>query len=90
VPDGQIDQNRRTRCSRGKALRAVIPVVSDDTRLTTDELSSLADSGAGVIAASGAEHVAHVGTGAVCLYARGAALTPLNYRLSADGDKLIA
>ena len=33
-------------------------VVSGDLRLTTDELSALADGGAGVIAASGAGHVA--------------------------------
>jgi long-chain acyl-CoA synthetase len=38
-------------------------VVSDDHRLTTHELSDLADGGAGVIAASAAEHVVYVGTG---------------------------
>ena len=61
-------------------------------RLTTDELSALADGGAGVIAASGAQHVAYVGTGGAMLplllfsAARAAvAVTPLNYRLSADG-----
>ena len=32
-------------------------VVSGDLRLTTGELSALADGGAGVIAASGAQHV---------------------------------
>jgi len=42
-------------------------VVSDDLRLTTDELSTLADGGAGVIAASGAQHVAYVGTGGAML-----------------------
>jgi acyl-CoA synthetase (AMP-forming)/AMP-acid ligase II len=67
-------------------------VVSGDHRLTTQELSDLADGGAGVIAASGAEHVVYVGTGGVMLpllmfsSARAAlAFTPINYRLSADG-----
>ena len=67
-------------------------VVSDDVRLTTDELSALADGAAGVIAASGARHVAYVGTGGALLplllfaSARAAVpFTPLNYRLSADG-----
>ena len=67
-------------------------VVSGDMRLTTDELSALADGGAGVIAASGAQHVAYVGTGGAMLplllfsSARAAvAVTPLNYRLSGDG-----
>jgi acyl-CoA synthetase (AMP-forming)/AMP-acid ligase II len=67
-------------------------VVSGDIRLTTDELSELADGGAGVIAASGAQHVAYVGAGGAMLplllfsSARAAVtLTPLNYRLSADG-----
>ena len=67
-------------------------VVSGDLRLTTNELSALADGGAGVIAASGAQHVAYVGTGGAMLplllfsSARaGVAVTPLNYRLSADG-----
>lgn len=67
-------------------------VVSDDLRLTTEELSTLADGGAGVIAASGAAHVAYVGTGGAMLplllfaSARAAVpFTPLNYRLSKDG-----
>ena len=67
-------------------------VVSGDIRLTTAELSALADGGAGVIAASGAQHVAYVGTGGAMLplllfsAARAAvAVTPLNYRLSGDG-----
>jgi acyl-CoA synthetase (AMP-forming)/AMP-acid ligase II len=67
-------------------------VVSGGMRLTTSELSALADGGAGVIAASGASHVAYVGTGGHLLplllfsSARaGVAFTPLNYRLSADG-----
>jgi len=67
-------------------------VVSGEIRLTTSELSDLADGGAGVIAASGAQHAAYVGTGGAMLplllfsSARaGVALTPLNYRLSEDG-----
>ncbi|OBA60353.1 AMP-dependent synthetase [Mycobacterium sp. 1100029.7] len=67
-------------------------VVSGDTRLTTQELSDLADGGAGVIAESGAQHVVYVGVGGVMLpvlifaAARaGLAFTPLNYRLSAEG-----
>src|SRR5215208_6846101 len=67
-------------------------VVSGEIRLTTSELSELADRGAGVIAASGAQHAAYVGTGGAMLplllfsSARGAvAFTPLNYRLSEDG-----
>jgi acyl-CoA synthetase (AMP-forming)/AMP-acid ligase II len=67
-------------------------VVAGETRLTTDELSALADGGAGVIAASGAQHVAYVGAGAAMLplllfaAARaGVPVTPLNYRLSASG-----
>ena len=42
-------------------------VVDDDIRLTTEELSTLADGGAGVIAASDARHVAYVGTGGAML-----------------------
>lgn len=67
-------------------------VVDDGIRLTTDELNALADGGAGVIAASGAQHVAYVGTGGAMLplllfaSARAAVpFTPLNYRLSTDG-----
>jgi acyl-CoA synthetase (AMP-forming)/AMP-acid ligase II len=67
-------------------------VVSGQMRLTTGELGALADGGAGVIAASGASHVAYVGMGGVMLplllfsSARaGVPVTPLNYRLSADG-----
>ncbi|MCV7402594.1 AMP-binding protein [Mycobacterium fragae] len=67
-------------------------VVSGDTRLTTQELSELADGGAGVIAKSNAEHVVYVGTGGVMLpllifaSARAErAFTPINYRLSAEG-----
>ncbi|OBF23044.1 class I adenylate-forming enzyme family protein [Mycobacterium kubicae] len=67
-------------------------LVSGDLRLTTQQLSDLADGGAGVIAASNARHVAYVGTGGAMLpllifaAARaGLPFTPLNYRLSADG-----
>jgi acyl-CoA synthetase (AMP-forming)/AMP-acid ligase II len=67
-------------------------VVADDIRLTPEDLSTLADGGAGVIASSGAQHVAYVGTGGAMLplllfsAARAAVpVTPLNYRLSADG-----
>src|SRR5271163_3367800 len=67
-------------------------VVSGDTRLTTQELSDLADGGAGVIAGSNANHVVYVGTGGAMLpllifaSARaGLAFTPINYRLSAQG-----
>jgi long-chain acyl-CoA synthetase len=67
-------------------------VVSGDTRLTTQQLSDLADGGAGVIAGSNANHVVYVGTGGAMLpllifaSARaGRAFTPINYRLSADG-----
>jgi len=67
-------------------------VVSRDTRLTTQELSDLADGGAGVIAGSNANHVVYVGTGGAMLpllifaSARaGLAFTPINYRLSAEG-----
>ncbi|AEV74402.1 acyl-CoA synthetase (AMP-forming)/AMP-acid ligase II [Mycolicibacterium rhodesiae NBB3] len=67
-------------------------LVSGEIRLTAAELSELADGGAGVIAAAGTSHVAYVGLGGAMLplllfsSARaGAAFTPLNYRLSADG-----
>jgi acyl-CoA synthetase (AMP-forming)/AMP-acid ligase II len=67
-------------------------VVSDDIRLTAQDLSTLAEGGAGVIAASGARHVVYVGTGGALLplllfsAARAAVpMTPLNYRLSANG-----
>ncbi|MGZ5396733.1 MAG: AMP-binding protein, partial [Mycobacterium sp.] len=67
-------------------------LVSGEMRLTTAELSELADGGAGVITAAGTSHVAYVGLGGAMLplllfsSARaGAAFTPLNYRLSADG-----
>jgi long-chain acyl-CoA synthetase len=67
-------------------------VVSGDLRLTTQQLSDLADGGAGVIAASNAKHVVYIGTGGamlpVLLFAAaraGLPFTPINYRLSADG-----
>src|ERR1700753_1492148 len=66
--------------------------VSGDLRLTTQQLSDLADGGAGVIAASGAKHVAYVGAGGAMLplliFSSARAdvpFTPLNYRLSSDG-----
>ncbi len=71
-------------------------VVSEDMRLTTRQLSDLADGGSGVIAASNAGHVAYVGTGGAALpvlifaAARaGLAFTPINYRLSADGIRTL-
>ncbi|CAN5713557.1 fatty acid--CoA ligase family protein [soil metagenome] len=67
-------------------------LVSGDVRLTTQELSDLADGGAGVIAESGCEHVVYVGAGGallpLLLFASARAdrpFTPINYRLSADG-----
>ncbi len=71
-------------------------VVSGDLRLTTQQLSDLADGGAAVIAKSSAEHVVYVGTGGAMLpglifaAARaGVAFTPINYRLSADGIRAL-
>lgn len=65
---------------------------SGSMRLTTQQLSDLADGGAGVIAESGAQHVAYIGAGGallpVLIFASaraGLAFTPINYRLSADG-----
>ena len=67
-------------------------VVDGDTRLTVGQLSDLADGGAGVIAASGAQHVVYVGSGGIMApllifaSARAAkAYTPVNYRLSSEG-----
>lgn len=73
-------------------------VVSGDIRLSTKELSDLADGGAGAIRASGAKHVVYLGTGGAVLplllfsTARaGLAFTPINYRLSAHGvQQLVA
>jgi long-chain acyl-CoA synthetase len=69
---------------------------SGSLRLTTQQLSDLADGGAGVIAGSSAKHVAYVGTGGamlpVLLFAAaraGVAFTPINYRLSADGIRAL-
>lgn len=71
-------------------------VVSGDLRLTTQQLSDLADGGAGVIAGSNAKHVAYVGTGGamlpVLIFAAaraGVAFTPINYRLSAEGIRAL-
>jgi acyl-CoA synthetase (AMP-forming)/AMP-acid ligase II len=68
-----------------------LAIVSGDLRLTVEELSTLADGGAGVIAASGAQHVAYVGAGGamlpLLLFSSARAdvpFTPLNYRLSSD------
>ena len=67
-------------------------VVSEDMRLTTQQLSDLADGGAGVMAGSNAKHVAYIGAGGamlpVLIFAAaraGLVFTPINYRLSADG-----
>jgi len=67
-------------------------IVSGELRLSAAELSTLADGGAGVIVASGAKHVAYVGAGGamlpLLLFSSARAdvpVTPLNYRLSADG-----
>ena len=67
-------------------------VVDGDIRLTVSQLSDLADGGAGVIAASGAQHVVYVGSGGIMApllifaSARAAkAYTPVNYRLSSEG-----
>jgi acyl-CoA synthetase (AMP-forming)/AMP-acid ligase II len=69
-----------------------IAVVADDDRFTVGELSDLVDGGAGIIAASGARHIAYVGAGGLMLpllifaSARaGVTFTPINYRLSATG-----
>jgi acyl-CoA synthetase (AMP-forming)/AMP-acid ligase II len=69
-----------------------LAVVSGDVRLTTQELSDLADGAAGVIKASGCEHVVYIGVGGAMLplllfaSARSARpFTPLNYRLSTEG-----
>jgi acyl-CoA synthetase (AMP-forming)/AMP-acid ligase II len=71
-------------------------VVSGDVRVTAQELSDLVDGGAGVIAASGARHVAYVGAGGLLLpllifsSARaGVAFTPINYRLSPTGIRTL-
>lgn len=74
------------------AVSGEAALVSGDLRLSVEELSTLADGGASVIAASGARHVAYVGAGGAMLplllfaSARAAIpVTPLNYRLSVDG-----
>ncbi len=68
-----------------------VAIVDGDLRLTTQQLSDLADGGAGVIVASNARHVVYVGTGGALLpllifaSARaGLGFTPINYRLSAE------
>jgi acyl-CoA synthetase (AMP-forming)/AMP-acid ligase II len=75
-----------------------VALVDGVNRLTIGELSALADGGAGVIAASGVEHVAYVGSGGLVqpllIFASaraGVPFTPINYRLSAGGvQELIA
>jgi acyl-CoA synthetase (AMP-forming)/AMP-acid ligase II len=69
-----------------------IALVDGADRVTVGELSALADGGAGVLAASGAKHVAYVGAGGMMqpllIFASaraGLPYTPINYRLSADG-----
>jgi len=69
-------------------------VACDGARWTVAELATHADGAAGVIASSGARHVAYVGTGGVLqpLLIFGSArasvpYTPINYRLSADAVK---
>ena len=69
-----------------------IALVDGDRQLTTGELSALTDGAAGVIAASGAEHVAYVGAGGIMapllIFASaraGKPYTPINYRLSGEG-----
>ncbi len=71
-------------------------VVSGDVRLTAQQLSDLADGGAGIIARSQASHVVYVGLGGAMLpllifaSARaGLTFTPINYRLSAEGIKTL-
>ena len=75
-----------------------VAVVDGEDRLTVGELTALADGGAGVIADSGAQHVAYVGAGGLMqpllIFASaraGVPFTPINYRLSAEGvQQLIA
>jgi acyl-CoA synthetase (AMP-forming)/AMP-acid ligase II len=69
-----------------------LAVVDGSIGLTVGELDTLAGGGAGVIAASGAEHVAYIGSGGVMqplltfASARAArTYTPINYRLSVEG-----
>jgi long-chain acyl-CoA synthetase len=71
-------------------------VVSGDVRLTTQQLSDLADGGAGLIAGSEASHVVYVGLGGAMLpllifasTRAGVAFTPINYRLSAEGIRTL-
>jgi hypothetical protein len=56
-------------------------LVSGDIRLSAEELSVLADGGAGVITASGGQHVAYVGTSGsmlpVLVFAAARAAVPL-------------
>ncbi|BBZ70339.1 class I adenylate-forming enzyme family protein [Mycobacterium paraseoulense] len=69
-----------------------LAVIDRESRLTTTELSALASGGAAVLADSGGQHVAYIGTGGTMLpalifaSARAAVpFTPLNYRLGTEG-----
>jgi acyl-CoA synthetase (AMP-forming)/AMP-acid ligase II len=69
-----------------------VAVVDRENRLTTADLSALASGGAALVADAGVQHVAYIGTGGAMLptllfaSARAAVpVTPLNYRLSAEG-----
>jgi acyl-CoA synthetase (AMP-forming)/AMP-acid ligase II len=69
-----------------------LAIISDGVGWTASQLNDLADAGAGVVAESGARHVAYVGAGGLMLpllvfsSARaGVPFTPLNYRLSGEG-----
>jgi acyl-CoA synthetase (AMP-forming)/AMP-acid ligase II len=69
-----------------------VALVDGHNRLTVGELNELADGGAGVIAATGVEHVVYVGSGGamqpLLIFASARAAvpyTPVNYRLSAEG-----
>ena len=68
-----------------------LAVADRDIRWTVSDLSRLADGGAGLVAATGARHVAYIGMGGAMLplllfsSARSAVpFCPLNYRLSSD------
>ena len=71
-----------------------LAVVDGDTRWTVSDLTRLADGGASVVAASGAQHVAYIGMGGpmlpLLLFASARAAVPfcpLNYRLSSEALK---
>ncbi|MGV0044956.1 class I adenylate-forming enzyme family protein [Mycobacterium colombiense] len=73
-----------------------LAVVDGDTRLTASELSDYVAGAAELIAAQAVQHVVYLGTGGVMLplgllaAARaGVVFTPLNYRLSADTQRVL-